>query len=411
MSKYSALALVPAAFMMTLLVTGCSSSKVATTPVIPGKPVPSVVNSYTGTQNVSDVGGVSLGGVWGLTLNSQLNQFSSEDYSNIPSLNFGAPITGTTQTTGAFVTVVPGDAGGALSNGLAVSIPGEAAMLRPGTNGEAPVLMAGQTSCLGVKSATPFSFVSLPNLTWQPDKNAAYGSVIAHSIGSSWTFAGTQQHLLNGTSAPNLTIPQGTCLQAQEGYVISVPSTGATGGATWTFAMGPTGYFAGDLGSGNPSKPGPSGLVGVIQPSGPIVTADLAGSKFQGFYYEPLGGDMGSAVTQPVAFGQGAHTATSMVGGVFATDDPSTTPNADTLIDFGAQDSVNYGLYPHVTVVVPDPNSVCVGAAVTTTPSGAAGCILQASAVVGDANGRFSVFLIGWDTTIGSPLGIYLYAQ
>ncbi len=411
MLKHSALALAPAALTMALLVAGCSSSKVATTPVIPVTPKPSVVNSYVGTQNVSNVGATSLGGVWGLTLNDALHEFSAEDYSNIPSLNFGTPITGTTQAAGAFVTVVPGNAGGALTNGLALSVAGEAAMIRPGYNGEAPVVLAGQTSCLGVKPATQFLFVSLPNVNWLAPYNPAYGTVKALSAGSSWTFGGAQQYLLSGAGAATLNIPQGTCQQAQEGYVISVPPTGATGGATWTFGIGPSGYFVGDLGSGNPSAPGPSGLVGVIEPSAPVATAELTGSKFLGFYYEPLAGNLGLPVTQPVAFGQGAHTATSIVGGVFATDDPSTTPNADTLIDLGTEDGSTNGLYRNATVVVPDPNGVCLGAAVTTTPSGDVGCILKASAVVGHANGRFSVFLISWDTTNATPLGIYLYGQ
>ena len=109
--------------------------------------------------------------------------------------------------------------------------------------------------------------------------------------------------------------------------------------------------------------------------SSAISTSSVTAAIFRGFYYEPLNS---SAVTQPVAFGQGTHTATGITGGVYATDDP---------------------------------NAVCTGSAVTTTPSGVPGCILQAAAVVGNANSRLSVFLIAWDATNSTPLGIYLYAQ
>ena len=408
MSKFNALSLAPATLMLALVLAGCGSSSKTTTPVIPVPPASSPVNTYVGTQNsgVSVASVVSYGGVWDLTLNSQLKQFSTDDISNLTSVNSGSPISGATGSAGAFVALTPKD-NTSLSGGYALAIPGEAAMLRPGYNGETPVIMAAQNNCLGVAPAAQFNFVSLPNVSWTT-ASPAYGSVQATSTGTSWTFSSAAESLLGGASGGTLTIPNGNCLHAQEGYVISVAPQAATKNETYTIAIGPTGYFTADLGAGNQANTGPSGLVGVLQPSSAISISSITSASFRGFYYEPLNG---SAVTQPVAFGQGTHTATSITGGVYATDDPSTAPNADTSIQFGAQSSSSNGLYPSVTVIVPDPNAVCTGSAVTTTPSGVPGCTLQAAAVVGNANSRLSVFLIAWDTTNATPLGIYLYAQ
>lgn len=408
MSKSNALFLAPATLMLALALAGCGSSSKTSTPVIPVPPASSSVYTYVGTQNSGvDVASlVSYGGVWDLTLNSQLKQFSTDDISNLSSVNSGSAISGTTASAGAFVALTPKD-NPSLSSGYALAIPGEAAMLRPGYNGETPVIMAAQNNCLGVSAAAQFNFVVLPNVNWTT-ASPAYGSVQATSNGTSWTFSSASESLLGGASGGTLAIPAGNCLQAQEGYVISVAPQAATNKETYTIAIGPTGYFSADLGAGNPANTGPSGLVGVLQPKSAISTSSITAATFRGFYYEPLNG---AAVTQPVAFGQGTHTATSMTGGVYATDDPSTAPNADTSINFGGQSSSTNGLYPNVTVVVPDPNAVCTGSAVTTTPSGVPGCTLKAAAVVGNANNRLSVFLIAWDTTNSTPLGIYLYAQ
>jgi hypothetical protein len=408
MSKSTAHYLAPATLLLALLAAGCGSSSKTTTPVVPVPPASSVVNTYVGTQNSGvDVASiVSYGGVWDLTLNTQLKQFSTDDISNLPSVNSGSAISGTIAAASGFVALTP-ENNPSLSGGYALAIPGEAAMLRPGYNGETPAIMAAQNDCLGVAPAAQFNFVSLPNVNWTT-ANPAYGSLQATSTGTAWTFAGATESLLGGASGGTLAIPAGYCLEAQEGYVISVAPQPATNHETYTIAIGPTGYFSADLGAGNQNNPGPSGLVGVLQPSSAIATSALTGSTFRGFYYEPLNG---AAVTQPVAFGQGKHTAASITGGVYATDDPTTTPNADTSIQFGAQSSSTNGLFPNATVVVPDPNAVCTGSAITTTPSGVQGCILPAAAVVGYANKRYSVFLIAWDTTNATPLGIYLYAQ
>lgn len=412
MSKPLILTAAPA-LLATLLLSGCGSSSKTTVPVIPVTPPASNVAAYAGTQNLSNLGVVSPGGVWDLTLNTELSQFSADDISDLPSINNGSAISGATRSSGGFLSLTPGN-NPQLSQGYALAIPGEAALLRPGYNGESPVVLAGQTSCLGVTAASNFLFVIMPNVNWTT-ANPAYGSLTASSStsasGSTWTFDPATQFLLGGASTPPLAIPTGTCLHAQEGYVVSVPPSKATGLQTYTFAFGPTGYFAGDLGGGNPGNQGPSGLVGVLEPTSAIAASDLAGAKFLGFYYESLAGNAGLPVTSPAAFGQGSHTAKSITGGVFPNDDPTSTPNADTSIDFGTPDGSTNGLFPNATVVVPDPNAVCTGSQVTTTPSGVQGCILKAAAVAGKANNRLSVFLIAWDTTTASPLGIYLYAQ
>jgi hypothetical protein len=407
MSKFNAPLLASATLMLAFFLAGCGSSLQSTTPVIPVPPTSSPVNTYVGTQNSGvDVASiVSYGGVWDLTLNTQLKQFSTDDISNLSSINSGSAISGITAAADGFIALTPKD-NPSLMNGYALAIPGEAAMLRPGYNGETPVIMAAQNDCLGVAAAAKFNFVSLPNVSWTT-ASPAYGSVQASASGTSWTFSSASESLLGGASGGALAIPDGNCLHAQEGYVISVAPQPATNEEAYTIAIGPTGYFTADLGAGNQANTGPSGLVGVLQPSGAIAASSITAAKFRGFYYEPLNG---AAVTQPVTFGQGTHTATSITGGVYATDDPNTTPNADTAINFGASSAAN-GIFSSVTVIVPDPNAVCTGSAVTTTPSGVPGCILQAAAVVGNANKRLSVFLIAWDTTNATPLGIYLYAD
>jgi hypothetical protein len=395
---------------LALALTGCGSSSKTPPITLPISPSPSKVVSYVGSQNYSDVGSVSPGGVWSLTLNTELGQFTADDISNLPSINFSSPISGHTSAAKAFLTLRPGNTGGQIGNGLAYSIPGETTILRPGLNTEAPAVMVAQSTCLGVQAATTCNFVTLPEITWDPTQNPAYGSLEASSSGSNWTFDSVSETKLDGSAAPAFAIPSGDCQQAQEGYVISVAPSAATNHETYTVAIGPTGYFMMDLGGGNQSLRGPSGLVGVIAPDAAIGASDLTGSTFLGFYYEPLAGDMGFPVTQPVSFGSAAHTATTTTGGVFPNDDPNLKPNADTLIDFGTPSG--NGVFPKVSMIVPDIYQVCAGTSQqATTPSGAPGCSIKAAAVAGKANGRLSVFLIGFDTATSSPLGIYLYAQ
>jgi hypothetical protein len=281
--------------------------------------------------------------------------------------------------------------------GFALEIPGRAALVRPGLNTTPVVPVVAQTTCPSFSGVT-LQFVTLPSSSWAVRTDPAYGSLQVSASGTAWTFSNFKQSTLGGSATrPGAALSPGVCAQSLAGMVVTIPPNPAT------MALGPSGFFVIDEGPGNP------GEVGVIQPATALNTSSVVNSLYLGFMYEPAAGLVGLPVTQLAAFGCSGSSCpsppspTSLVGGVFPTDDPSTPANTDTSIDLGQQDSASSGLYKKAQVTIPDPFAVC--------GTGTGTCTLPAAALIGNPEGKFAIFLIAQDIVNFSPMVMILYQQ
>jgi hypothetical protein len=315
-------------------------------------------------------------------------------------------------------------------------------------------------ACPAFKSATAYQFVALPAYNgadetglnggiqnWNPLTDTAYGQVSIASSGSTVTFSKISQFTVAGTQVKDypdipgdpaaVTSIQGACSSTFYGNTISVPGqviinnpgVGETIENPAIVGIGPSGLllendgqtsnlvsnaqFAGYqpfLGSG-------TGALGLPQPSAQIGVSDLQQAQFVGTIYG--GGSSRSNWTSLLAsFGfpgapSGCPAGTfqaPMIGGDFPSNDPAQSPantasgfgNCDVVIDLGKQDSANNGLFPQATVYL--------GANFAGNTSGAT-YSFPATAIAGQLNGKYAVFLVGMDT-VGTPnqaWGIYLF--
>jgi hypothetical protein len=120
-----------------------------------------------------------------------------------------------------------------------------------------------------------------------------------------------------------------------------------------------------------------------------------------------------------------------MTGGIFPSDDVTQTPNSDTMITLGKQDSTYNGLYPNASVTMLDPNQNCTAwsnlnsgysLTVGVNADGYITCTFPAVAIVGNPESKYAIFLYAFDftagtysssgaTRIGAPMQIYLFQQ
>ncbi len=123
--------------------------------------------------------------------------------------------------------------------------------------------------------------------------------------------------------------------------------------------------------------PDATSFLGVIQPSAPLTTSSLVAANYVGFLREAaLDGSLGEVTskTEPIGFGQViAGSGTSMTGGTFLNDDITQFQNSNIVLNLGAQDPANNGLYSLASLTVPDPNNVCFIDPLNPTKVGARG--------------------------------------
>ena len=372
--------------LSALFFAGCSGS--SSMPPSQGLPAPAPagqITTYIGTQSPGDV--------WNVTIDHLAHSFSLTDLSaRTP------PVNGLFASDGGFLNLSETNTPPAFQPaGFALEIPGRAALVRPGFNTAPLVPLVVQTTCPNFNPVT-LQFVALPSSAWVLGTDTAYGILQVGATGTAWNFYTLRQFTLGGLSnQPGAVLSAGVCAQSLAGIVVTIPPNPAT------MALGPSGFFVIDEGPGNPGK------VGVIQPATALNTSSVVNSVYLGFMYEPAAGLAGLPVTQLAAFGCSGSSCpsppspTSLVGGVFPTDDPSTPANTDTFIDLGQQDSASKGLYRKSQVTIPDPFAVC--------GTGTGTCTLPAVAVVGNPEGKFAIFLIAQDTVNSSPMVMILYQQ
>lgn len=394
----------PVVFAVTLLLAGCGGGGSSSNNNAQNFQAPtqaSQTNTYVGTSSPGDL--------WKVTLNHPGNNFSATDVS----VNQGT-MTGLFAKAGGFLnlsqTNVPPQFQPA---GFALEILGRAALVREGFGYNPLSVLVQQGDCPNISQALTFEFIALPSSLWAENTDVAYGSVTASTSGTSWTFSALNQFSLGSKAVnPGAALSQGTCGTSAAGNVVSIPSNSSITTQN-TVAIGPSGFFVEDQGTGT------SGMVGFIQLSSPVSTTDVVNAQYLGFIYEAGALNLGLPEAQTASFGckpgpscTPPSSPTALAGGEFPGDDPTQFPNIDTTIDLGKQDGSVNGLYESasITLPVPDPGTIpgtkCDPVAVT--------CTFPAVAIVGTAENKFALFVLGEVSPDGFntlPMGIYLYQQ
>lgn len=310
-------------------------------------------------------------------------------------------------------------------------------------------LVAAQ-DCPSFTTTQTFQFVSIP--PWNP-LDTAYGRVDISTSGSTVTFNNIQQFTSTGsqvTSYPDLTnnpsaitSTTGACSSTFYGNTVSVPNPltitnpgvgqSVTPGAI--VGIGPSNLlveanksYGSEAGNSSTSGYQPflgagTGAMGLPQPSSPFSSTSinaLTGAQYLGVFWGSGSVHDWSSLVASFGFPSLLSSCASIIppgvtltnpiyGGDFPDNNPGSAAvqanggygNCDFVIDLGAQDSANNGLFPKSIVYVGP------GFPINTTKSTYS---FNATAIAGQLNGKFAIFLIGVDTT-GTPnqtWGIYL---
>jgi hypothetical protein len=322
------------------------------------------------------------------------------------------------------------------------------------------VPMVATQSCPSFSQASTYQFITIPtyigtNLAgpnggiqnWDPQHDTAYGLASVSTSGNTVEFKNIQQFTSAGTQVSDypdvpgdpaaITSIAGSCSPTFYGNTISVPGDvlvtlpgpGETITSSAIVGVGPTGLLVENNGQTQNSVSNASftgyqpflgsgtGAIGLPQPSSAADVQALSGAQYLGVIYG--GGSGASDWTSRIAsFGfPNAPTAcpsgnfqAPIFGGDFPNNDPTQSPastssgfgNCDIVIDLGQQDSSRNGLFPNATIYL---SQVFTGNATAGTYS------FPATAIAGQLNGKYAIFVIGVDNT-GTPSqawGVYLF--
>lgn len=371
--------------MVSALLIGCSSHPYTVSPTTglpPTTPVASS-NAYIGTQSPLN---------WTLTIDDKQNVYG---YQSLPT-DSSTPAA----ASGAFVPQSGFLNFGAA--GLALEIPGAGAILRPGDDTTAPVVMVEQEDCLALAGMERYLVQGMVHTTADTTP-VIYrrGDLVASttSDGKTWSFADAEYYDANGSpislqyqgqhSANSFT---GTCATAHGASSVSIDTSGAYNFPT-TFRFDSAGMAVADYTSS-------TSALGFAQPLNPIGTKSLAAANFRGFQveYSP------TVVTQPVSFGPALDSSVALNGGTYPNDDVTQTADSSDLFVFGSQSSSINGLFASATMTVLDPKGGCPLHNVSQsdlglTPNGVATCRLHLAAMVGQVGGKAFIVASGIDLT------------
>ena len=342
-----------------------------------------------------------------------------------------------------------------LTDNWAIELSGQAGGL-VNLQGMPFVPLVAALDCPNFTTPTTFQFVTIPasvtnGTTTMPNWNSlfdtAYGRVDVSTSGNAVTFNNIQQFNGNGmklmsyqdlaNNPSSITSTTGACsptffgntVSAPNPLTITKPGIGQTVQPAAVVGIGPSGLLLEanktyDFGTSNSSISGyqpflgaATGAIGLPKPSSPIDTIALTGAQYLGILYG--GGSTGSDWTSLIAsFGfqnlpSNCPVIPSLKNPIYGGDFPGDNPgsvgvqanggygNCDVVIDLGAQDTANNGLFPNATVYV---GSAFAGNRTNNTYP------FSATAIAGQLNGKYAIFLIGVDT-VGTPnqtWGIYL---
>jgi hypothetical protein len=406
-------------------VSGCGGSKTAQVG-LPGAPPAGEVNSYVGQPGDTS----SSNSLWGVTINRTQNTYS-----------YGPTSGGTAATSGSMAVlnnnfiILLGPNG--YQSGLAVEVPGQAVILRPGDNTTPLIFAVQQSSCFAIGGNVKFLYALSPGINGL--SSPFFGEIYAatSSDGSDWQF-NNQQNFLSpfqfevneGTNVPpDSEIPgypagySATCTTSQGAANVSATplayfNQGAdTFSVPTQFAISPGGLFFEDQNySSVPSSenwPYPNiASWGVSEPAMPLSTGGVATASYAGFLFEA---DFNASIyrTRLVGFGNAPVSGTVMNGGTFPNEDPTQTPDVNMSVTFNSQDPLNNGLYYLATLTIPNDASStftanCVSYGIS--PTGSSTCTNDGVAMVGQQNGLYTIIMSA-SNAAGGQLTLVLFQQ
>ena len=243
---------------------------------------------------------------------------------------------------------------------------------------------------------------------WDPINDASYGSLMIANSGADWTLTSFHQSTLAGLAGPSDSqFPFGTCGPTAVGTTVWVPAD-PTVSLPKTVAVGPSGFYRPTRAT-TPMAMATRESLASSSPAAALSTAEILSHQYLGFTFEP-GADYSLQIpeSQLAAFGPTAP-AGQLVGGGFplnyntGVDDPTQPDLANLIIDLGEQDAKNPGVYPNVSITNTITGSIYA--------SPALGGYYNTVAVAGQLEGKYAIFIIGYDTDYSLPLGIYLFQQ
>lgn len=406
----------PAAALAMALATGCGSSSSSSTSAqagLPAAPAAGTLNSYVGTSP-QDSTSAGNSGLWSAIFNrdaSTCNQNGKACFTAIDVADRQNDSDPEVQdVTGYFTSLAAGSGLGFLSlaetndpnnpnspsAGFALEIPDRIALLRQGDNTVPPIAMV-PAGCPTIGTGTIFNFVIMPTDIWNSQTDAAFGSVALGATSTTWKFGAYKVSTLDGTAAPNdgASLPVSTCALTVAGKATYVP-TDPSMRLPQTIAVGPSGFYVADQGAYNGS--GSPGQIGIIQPSAPLNTSDILAKNYVGYVYEPGASNTSGVLETQLAGFSANDPAGTLIGGGIPYDDPTQGNLGNLVIDLGKQGA--NGVYPSATIT-----------------DGDTGNAYRASAVAGEIEGKYAIFIVGEDIDNflpdGNfmPMGIYLLEQ
>lgn len=377
----------------------------------------------------------------------------------------GVPVAQNPPLTGAWAVEIPG--AGALANFLdvstAVTTTGPSVSMRA-----APAAMAENTACPNFTDPAAFLYVTVPTATPTTD-TADYGGVTITSQGSAVTFR-TQPFLIGMPPLTGFNVTAG-CSNTNLGALTAFPvNSFGTASNSELISIGQSGLLASSFNRGTAGNSpgafgGGTGVVGVVQPAGPLNVGAVVAAQYNGFFYAPQNavpetyditvlasayGDNAAASQACSALqtslsanhGQGAGTvpnlpsANSLYGGEFLTtsgtgsvNDPTGangSENCDVVIDLGTQDPNASGVFPNATVFIGSsfpPYSLAHPWMCSDTGTLCA-VSFPAAAIVGQVQGQYVIFVVASATSTpaaklpddfgnrqAQPIGIYLFQK
>ena len=176
--------------------------------------------------------------------------------------------------------------------GFALQIPGRAVLVRQGGPWTELIALV-PNGCPSTNGTENYAFVTLPtctedpyNCTWDFDSAPVYGTFSITANDSAWNFTNYQELTLSATPTQNngMAWPAGVCAPTIAGQTISVPASSSSPFVR-TVGIGPSKILVVDQGDTEATNLNP-GLVGVLQPSAPLNTADVLSKSYSGFIYE-----------------------------------------------------------------------------------------------------------------------------
>jgi hypothetical protein len=407
------------------MLTGCGGSS-APPAGLPGQPPAAEVNSYVGQPGDS-----SENALWNVTINRSENTYS-----------YGPTTAGSTPTSGSIAIVnnnfviLLGPNG--YQSGLAVEVPGQAIILRPGDSTAPLVFAVQQPSCfaIGDNGNVKFLYALSPGINGP--SSPFFGQIYAATSpdGSGWQFNNQINYIspYQFAGQPNSVPPaaefpgypgdfSATCAAADEAATVSAtPLAYFNSGANTfpvptQFVINPGGLFFENQNYTNvPATEAwdyPNVAAwGVSESTLPITVGGVATANYVGFLFESDPSDA-TYRTRLVGFGNAPISGTVMNGGTFPNEDPTQQPDINMSLTFGSQDPLNNGQYYLAKLTIPnDASSTFTGSCLSygVSQTGISTCTNDGVTIVGGSTGMYTIIMSASDTS-GNQTTLVLFEQ